>query len=45
MPEWIPLLSLTFTATCYLPPYTPYMGALDLVKFKETSLFTCIRVY
>ena len=36
---------LTFTATRYLPPYTPYVGPLDPVTFKEATLFTCIRVH
>ena len=36
---------LTFTATRYLPPYTPHVGPLDPVKFKEATLFTCIRVH
>ena len=37
--------SLTFTATRYLPPYTPHVGPLDPVTFKEATLFTCIRVH
>ena len=36
-------LQLTFTATRYLPPYTPHVGPLDPVTFKEATLFTCIR--
>ena len=36
---------LTFTATRYLPPYTPHVGPLDPVTFKEATLFTCIRVH
>ena len=36
---------LTFTATQYLPPYTPHVGPLDPVTFKEAVLFTCIRVH
>ena len=37
--------TLTFTATRYLPPYTPHVGPLDPVTFKEATLFTCIRVH
>ena len=36
---------LTSTATRYLPPYTPHVGPLDPVTFKEATLFTCIRVH
>ena len=39
------LKDLTFTATRYLPPYTPHVGPLDPVTFKEATLFTCIRVH
>ena len=39
------VLSLTFTATHYLPSYTPHVGLLDPVTFKEAMLFTCIRVH
>ena len=31
--------SLTFTATRYLPSYTPQVGPLDPVTFKEATLF------
>ena len=30
-----PHQQLTFTATCYLPPYTPHMVPLDPVTFKQ----------
>ena len=43
--EWNFHLFLTFTATRYLPPYTPHVGPLDLVTFKGATLFTCIRVH
>ena len=43
--EAISKLRLTFTATRYLPPYTPHPDPLDPVTFKETMLFTCIRVH
>ena len=32
--------ALTFTATRYLPPYTPHVGPFDPVTFKEAALFT-----
>ena len=35
--------SLTFTATRCLPSYTPHVGTLDPVTFKEAMLFTCIQ--
>ena len=35
---------LSVTATRYLPPYTPHVGPLDPVTFKEATLFTCILV-
>ena len=35
--------TLTFTAKRYLPPYTPHVGPLDPVTFKDATLFTCIR--
>ena len=35
---------LTFTATG-LPPDTPHVGPLDLVTFKEATLFTRLRVH
>ena len=38
-------IDLTFTATRYLSPYTPHVGPLDPVTFKEATLFTCIRVH
>ena len=37
--------TVTFTATRYLPPYTPHVGPLDPVTFKEAPLFICIRVH
>ena len=36
---------LTFTATCYLPPYTPLVGPFDPTKFKEARVFTCKWVH
>ena len=38
----IMLLLWILTFTRYLPPYTPHMGPLDPVTFKEATLFTCI---
>ena len=37
--------ALAFTVTRYLPPYTPHVGPLEPVAFKEATLFTCIRVH
>ena len=36
---------LTFIVTRYLPPYTPHVGPLDPVTFKEAARFTCVRVH
>ena len=32
--------TLNFTATRYLPPYSPHVGPLDPVTCKEAALFT-----
>ena len=38
-------MCFTFTATRYLPPFTPHVGPLDPVTFNEAALFTCIQVH
>ena len=33
---WSFVIGLTFTATCYLPPYTPRVRPLDPITFKRS---------